>query len=311
MPQVLNMNKNMVNRFFIIFLILGCLAPPYLFSADMYLIASLNGDKAMGKFNQPSSIFFDESKKRLYIADTGNNRLLSFDNEFNFISEFDAGGELKHPMSVVRNSKEQFLVIGGAERNGLFIIDIPNKIFKQFEIKNAPVRDNPPLPRKLAIDKDDNLYIIDRSNGRILVVNSNGECKKEITVENKPVDFSDIHVDSEGNIYSLSAVDEKIYLFNNKGELISSFGKMSKGPNQFEFPVSLTVSKGGFIYVLDQHKGNVILFNKTGIFQSSFFKSGWNPGDLYNPASIHIDSENRIYITDRGNNRIQIFQGEK
>src|SRR3990167_745429 len=70
-----------------IFMGLICLIPSLLFSADITLIASLSGDKQTGKFNQPVSLFFDESKKRLYIADTGNNRLISFDSEFNYISE--------------------------------------------------------------------------------------------------------------------------------------------------------------------------------------------------------------------------------
>ncbi|MBI5750242.1 MAG: NHL repeat-containing protein [Nitrospinae bacterium] len=278
----------------------------------MTLIASLSGDKIMGKFNQPSTIFFDESKKRLYVADTGNNRLVSFDPDFNFISEFDAGGELKYPMSAVRNSKEQFFVIGGPEKNGLFLIDISKKIFKQFDIRDAPARENPILPWKLAIDKNDTLYIIDKANGRILVVDSDGRYLREIKFENKFIDFSDVRVDADGNIYSLSTLERKIYIFNNKGVFISSFGKMGNKVNEFEFPVSIAISPNGFIYVLDQHKGSVLTFKKDGVFQSSFSKNKWkNQGELYKPYYIFADMGNKIYIVDRGNNRIQIFQGGK
>ena len=316
MPSVFSVVYNFLymNKYKIlsIIFILNCFAPSYLFSADMNLIASLSGDKIMGKFNQPSAIFFDESKKRLYVADTGNNRLVSFDPDFNFISEFDAGGELKYPMSSVRNSKEQFFVIGGAEKNGLFVIDISKKVFKQFDIRDAPARENPILPGKLAIDKNDNLYITDKANGRILVVDSNGRHLKEIKLENKLVDFSDIRVDADGNIYSLSTLERKIYIFNNKGVLISSFGKMGNKVNEFEFPVSIAISPNGFIYVLDQHKGSILTFKKDGVFQPSFSNYKWkNQGELYEPYYIFADMGNKVYIVDRGNNRIQIFQGEK
>ncbi len=303
-----------IHKYIIIFFIilLSYFTPSYLFSADMNLIASLSGDKIMGKFNQPSAIFFDESKKRLYVADTGNNRLVSFDPEFNFISEFDAGGELKYPMSAVRNSKEQFFVIGGIEKNGLFLIDISKKIFKQFVIRDAPARANPILAWKLAIDKNDTLYITDKANGRILVVDSNGRYLREIKLENKLVDFSDVRVDADGNIYSLSTLERKIYIFNNKGVFMSSFGKIGNKVNEFEFPVSIAISPNGFIYVLDQHKGSVLTFKKDGVFQSSFSKNKWkNQGELYEPYYIFADMGNKIYIVDRGNNRIQIFQGEK
>ncbi|HLA48896.1 MAG TPA: NHL repeat-containing protein [Nitrospinota bacterium] len=294
-----------------IIFILFCLAPPYLFSADLNLIASLSGDKIMGKFNQPSAIFFDELKKRLYVADTGNNRLVSFDHEFNFISEFDAGGELKYPTSIVKNSKDQFFVVGGTARDELFLIDIPKKIFKQIEIKNITARENPFLPDNLAIDKDDNLYITDRGNGRILVVDSDGRFLKEIAVENKFVDLTDVQIDTEGNIYSLSTLEGKVYIFNNKEGSVSSFGKRGSRANEFEFPVSIAISPNRFVYVLDKHKGNVLVFKKDGNFQFNMLKKGWGNGEIYEPSYIYIDRGNKIYIVDRGNNRIQIFQGGK
>jgi len=308
MPQILTMNKYKILS---IIFILFCLAPPYLFSADLNLIASLSGDKIMGKFNQPSAIFFDELKKRLYVADTGNNRLVSFDHEFNFISEFDAGGELKYPTSIVKNSKDQFFVVGGTARDELFLIDIPKKIFKQIEIKNITARENPFLPDNLAIDKDDNLYITDRGNGRILVVDSNGRFLKEIAVENKFVDLTDVQIDTEGNIYSLSTLEGKVYIFNNKEGSVSSFGKRGSRANEFEFPVSIAISPNRFVYVLDKHKGNVLVFKKDGNFQFNMLKKGWGNGEIYEPSYIYIDKGNKIYIVDRGNNRIQIFQGGK
>ncbi|OGW13500.1 MAG: hypothetical protein A2W77_00175 [Nitrospinae bacterium RIFCSPLOWO2_12_39_16] len=308
MPQILTMNKYKILS---IIFILFCLAPPYLFSADLNLIASLSGDKIMGKFNQPSAIFFDELKKRLYVADTGNNRLVSFDHEFNFISEFDAGGELKYPTSIVKNSKDQFFVVGGTARDELFLIDIPKKIFKQIEIKNITARENPFLPDNLAIDKDDNLYITDRGNGRILVVDSDGRFLKEIAVENKFVDLTDVQIDTEGNIYSLSTLEGKVYIFNNKEGSVSSFGKRGSRANEFEFPVSIAISPNRFVYVLDKHKGNVLVFKKDGNFQFNMLKKGWGNGEIYEPSYIYIDRGNKIYIVDRGNNRIQIFQGGK
>ena len=35
---------------------------------------------------------YDASKERLYVADTGNNRLVSFDKEFSYLSELQMRG---------------------------------------------------------------------------------------------------------------------------------------------------------------------------------------------------------------------------
>lgn len=296
---------------FSFFININILMPPDLFSADINLIASLTGNTLMGKFNQPSAIFLDESKKRIYVADTGNNRLISFDLELNYISDFDAGGELKYPMSLVRNSHEQFYITGGAKKSELFFVDIPKKIFQILEINNSSLKENPISPGRLAIDKDDNLYLTDRGNGRILVIDKAGRYVRELSAENKLVDFSDVRIGNDGNIYSLSTLEGKIYIFNSNGKVISSFGNRGSGIQEFEFPVSIAIDQNELIYVLDKHKGSILVFKKNGEFSFSFSKKGWASGELYEPSYIYIDSWNRIYIADRGNNRIQIFQGEK
>ncbi|MBI5182750.1 MAG: hypothetical protein HY999_00075, partial [Nitrospinae bacterium] len=48
-------------------------------------IGVLTGNELIGSFNQPTSLFFNEEKRRLYIADTGNNRLVSFDSDLNYL----------------------------------------------------------------------------------------------------------------------------------------------------------------------------------------------------------------------------------
>ncbi len=277
---------------------------------QMPLVIALSRSQLMGALKKPSAIFYDETKKRLYVADTDNDRLVSFDSEFNFLADFDAGGQLKKPTGVIRNSKGEFYILSGVE-NGLFIIDIPNKIFKKQELTGIPAKGNPVVLQSIAVDMNDNLYLIDKGNGRILVLNSKAQFMREITLKNGPVDFSDIRLDGSGNIYTLSAMERKVYIFNSKGEIISSFGKRGNRPEEFWFPVSLTIDKNGLIYVLDRHKGSVAVFNSEGEFQSHFFRYGWVPGELYRPSYIHIDSSGTLYIVDQGNNRIQIFNAEK
>ncbi len=277
------------------------------FAVQIDLLASLNGNKLMGKFNQPFALFFDERKKKLYVADTGNNRIVSFNDEFEYIADFNAGGELKHPKSLVKNSRDEFFLTGEEGGNELFIVDVARKIFRQFKITGAPQRVNPILPGRLAIDKDDNLYLVDKGNGRILVLDREGLFIREILFKDRFVDFSDVRVGSDGNIYLLSALERKVYIFNNKGKLLSSFGKRGNKKHEFAFPISIALDNRGIIYVLDQHKGSVMAFKKNGDFLDSFFKTGWIPEELYRPYYLWMDSENNLYIADKGNNRIQVF----
>lgn len=282
---------------------------PFEAAAEVRFIEALTGDKLYGKLKQPSALFFSEEKSRLYIADTGNNRLVSFDSEFKFRAKFDAGGNLKNPTSFVKNSKGQFFILQGGKAELLFI-DIENKISRTIEIKNIAGMTNAVFPGKLAIDKNDNLYLTDRGNGQILVLDQQGQYIRNIMFENKPVDFSDIRVDKSGYIYSLSTLEGKIYVFDPNGKIISQFGRRGSKKDEFLFPTSIAVTPNGLIYVLDKHKGSVLVFKKDGKFQFSFSKKGQNTGELYLPSHIITDNKGKIYIADRGNNRVQIFSEE-
>ena len=281
---------------------------PYSFASDgaPRLIKALSGDKLIGKLKYPVSLFVTKGKK-LYIADTGNNRLVSYDAELNFRGDFDAGGKLKHPIGVVKNSNGQFFVIEGIT-NTLVFIDISKKTYKPLEISGAPKKPNPIIPGRLEIDDNDNLYITDRGNGVIFVLNQEGRYIREITYKNKPVDFSDIRVDKKGFIYSLSTLEGKVYIFNNEGEEVSVFGARGNGKNEFLFPTSIAVGSDGLVYILDQHKGTVLVYDVDGKFQFRFSKKGQSVGNLFYPSYIYTDQQGKIYIADRGNDRVQIFQ---
>ncbi len=270
-------------------------------------INALSGDKLVGKLKYPVSLFVSKGNNRLYIADTGNNRLVSYDSELNFRGDFDAGGKLKQPISVVKNSNDQFFVIEG-DTNTLVFIDISKKTYKPLEISGAPKKPNPIIPGRLAIDDNDNLYITDRGNGVIFVLNQEGRYIREITYKNKPVDFSDIRVDKKGFIYSLSTLEGKVYIFNNEGEEVSVFGARGNGKNEFLFPTSIAIGSDGLVYILDQHKGTVLVYDVDGKFQFSFSKKGQSVGNLFYPSYIYADQQGKIYIVDRGNDRVQIFQ---
>jgi DNA-binding beta-propeller fold protein YncE len=273
------------------------------------LVISIVGNPEKGNFKQPSGLFFDEAKKKLYVSDTQNNRLVSFDSSYTQSGDFDAWGNLKYPTSVVKSKSGVFYVLFGKKVELASIEPAKNTFTKiELENKNIPKRENPVVIGKLAIDSQDRLYITDRGNGRILILDTTGLFIKEIMPGGVPTDFSDVKIDDDGNIYSLSTTNRKVYIFNAKGEISLQFGTYGSKDEELAFPVSLAVDKAKNIYVLEQHQGKVKVFKKSGKFQYSFSKKGSFPSQLYTPSFIYIDSMGIIYVVDRGNNRIQIFK---
>lgn len=271
-------------------------------------VAVITGDEIMGRLKQPSGLFFDEVKKRLYIADSGNGRLVSFDAEFKYIAEL-TNEIMTLPVSLVRNKEGHFFVLDSGKGEIIFI-DLENKVVKSFPLAGVPSGKEQFLPGRMAIDTDNKLYIIDRLNKRLIVVEQTGAFVREIVVKDKGFfGFTDVKVDDKGETYAIDAIAGAVYVFDSKGSIISRFGGRENIKNSFRFPTSLAVDKNGLIYIADQHVGKILVFDKKGFFQYAISRPGVKEGELSYPSYIFIDKAGKIYTID--GNRIQIFQEEK
>lgn len=270
-------------------------------------VAVIAGDENMGRLKQPSGLFFDEVKKRLYVADSGNGRLISFDSDFKYLAEL-TNEAIALPTSLVKDKEGHFFVVDSGKGDIVFI-DLEKKLVKPFPLSGVPSAHEQFVPGRMAIDQDNRLYIIDKLNKRIIVAEPTGGFVREITVKDKGLSgFIDVRVDDNGEIYALDTIGRQVYVFDEKGNVISRFsGRDNK--NNFRFPISLAVDKNGLIYVVDQHAGKILVFDRKGIFQYAISRPGVKEGELADPSYIFIDKEGRIYTID--SNRIQVFQEEK
>ena len=268
-------------------------------------LTSIVRDTETGRLGMLSGIFFDENRNRLYVTDTTNKRILAFDVDLKFVSEFNAGGALEVPASLVRNRKGQFFVAEPTKGSVLFI-DIRQKSVKPINFSAVPEA-NSIYPGSIAIDSADNLYIVDKANRRILIFDADQRFDRQVLVKGGK-GINDVKVDSNGNIYALDTTDRSVRVFHSQGKLLLTFGKRGKDNGKFDFPVSLAVDRKGLIYVVDQHKHKVLTFNKRGEFLLEFSQLGWREGRLHYPSYIYVNKAGRIFVVDRGNCRISVFE---
>ena len=268
-------------------------------------LTSITGNNEIGRFGLLGGIFFDENKKRLYFTDTTNGRILAFDDDFKYISEFTGGGALSSPTSIVKNSKGKFFVAEPA-KGKILAIDIGKKSVKPIDF-SAVSGANPVYAGNMAVDSEDRLYIVDKANQRILLFDSDLKFEREIPVEGGRR-LMDVKVDRAGRIYALNTTDGSICVYNNKGKLLLRFGTRGAGEGEFDFPTSLAIDRKGSIYVTDQHKNKVFVFNNNGRFLFTFSQLGWREARLHRPSFIYINNSGRIFIVDRANTRISVFE---
>jgi len=124
---------------------------------------------------------------------------------------------------------------------------------------------------------------------------------------------SDVVVGSNGRIYILDGVNNKVKVFNNKGTYLFSFGRTGKSNGKFKFPLGLGLDEEDRIYVADSGNHRVQIFSSDGTYLSEFTtdtdKKGTKPSD---PTDVVVNNKlKRCYVVDNDNHCIFIYDLEK
>lgn len=293
-----------------LFLLSSAVFTPASYAASVRLLAVITGGAEFaGRLKEPSGLFYDETKKRLYIADSGNKRIVSLGEDFKYLAELSSK-DIEFPVSVVKNNNGQFISVD-AGRGEIHLIETKKEMqIEPFKIKGGEAGMDVFVPGRIAIDRQDRLYVIDRLNKRIIVADGNGAVLRSIAVKDEGFyGFNDVRADDDGNVYALDTLGNKVYIFDGSGNLTAKFsGKDSAGKPLFKFPVSLAVDKN-YIYVADAHAGTVFVFDKAGVLHHRIGKKGEREGEFSHPTYVFVDGAERIFVID--GNRVQVLKEEK
>jgi len=185
----------------------------------------------------------------------------------------------------------------------------------------------------IAIDSQDRLYILTRSEHSIMVFDREGNLLNSWGEGF----FNRAHgscIGPDGCIYCTDDSNHIVAKFTSDGKLLmtlgtkgqpsdtgyirtfnfwESLGRIQRGAPPFNRPTGVVVTPSGEIYVADGY-GNtrVHKFSPDGKLLFSWGEPGRAPGQFRLPHNICLDKKERVWIPDRENGRIQIFtsQGE-
>ena len=142
------------------------------------------------------------------------------------------------------------------------------------------------------IDKDDNIWAIDKGSDMIIKFNPAGRVvwvfgrRKEsaddampwahVDPPLPPVDGlfrqpTDVAWDSEGNTYITDGyINSRVAKYDKNGDWVKSWGSKGTGPGQFNLPHSIAVDRNNNIYVGDRSNHRVQVFDTDGKFLRMF-----------------------------------------
>jgi sugar lactone lactonase YvrE len=143
------------------------------------------------------------------------------------------------------------------------------------------------------IDKNDNIWAIDKGSDMIIMFNQAGRVKmvfgrrKESADEDsKPWEHvnpplpavnglfrqpTDVAWDAEGNIYITDGyINSRVAKYDKNGDWVKSWGTRGTGPGQFNLPHAIAIDRNNNIYVGDRSNRRIQVFDTEGKFLRMF-----------------------------------------
>ena len=167
-------------------------------------------------------------------------------------------------------------------------------------------------PRSLAVDRRDNLYVVDMT-GRVQKFSPSGNYllswQMPQTDLGKPKGMC---CDGDGNIVVVEPHYQRVNHFSLEGKLISQWGVHGTNGGQLTLPRSVAVNSRGEILVTEY-----TIVDRLQSFSAGGRKWMWTlgvpgggAGEFNRAEGICVDRADRIYVADSCNHRIQVFSAE-
>ncbi|XEC96367.1 hypothetical protein AB6A23_07435 [Paenibacillus tarimensis] len=312
----------------------------------VYLNSIDGADLPTGVFSTPEDIFI-ANDDTLYLADTGNNRILHMDGNtrkvIGIIGDEEGPGKLSEPKGVYVKP-DGTVYVADTKNSRIAIFNKERKFMRELKAPQSQLlgKDFQYSPSKLIVDKRDYMFVVSDGNTQgLMQIDPNGEFKgffganhvgfswkrmfvrlvateeqKQRLAAVKALGFSNLDQDEDGFIYTTTFGEEynQVKRLSPVGVDTLNSGNVPYGDifafGPFMVPsfADVTVSKDGLITALDLQTSKVFQYDKLGNLLFVFGGPGDQDGLFATPSSLDQTSDGIIYVVDKGRNRIDRFR---
>ncbi len=170
-------------------------------------------------------------------------------------------------------------------------------------------------PVDVVEDRDENIYVVDRGNNRIQVLDRRGTFVREWGGRGfSPGSFdgpSAIALDPvSGNLFVVDTGNHRIQKFDPYGKLLMTLGRLGSGPGDFNKPADVAIDRKGNIWVADAGNDRIQKFDSSGKFLIEWGRFARRRGaELSNAATVAYSDEGfgAIFAVNSPECRVQKF----
>lgn len=289
--------------------------------------------------NAPQNLYVDAAD-RLYVADAGNNRIVVFDPEMQFLREYTAGNTLKNPSGVFCDTETGEIYIADTDNERIVVVDSDDRILREYRRPESELLDENMTftPTNVSLGVQGYLYVLKGQS--FMQLDQEGEFKgfvgstkvpasilkaiirrfasekqKKLLVTEQPNPYVNFTMDRSGVIYAVVGSEtSQIRKVNMAGDNLfpeKFYGEMVyQGGWKLTTPGfrSIAVSDDGIISVLEEKCKRIYQLSQDGTLLNVFGGEGEVAGFFQGPVALACDSKGSIYVSDTVTNTVQRFK---
>ena len=166
-------------------------------------------------------------------------------------------------------------------------------------------------PRGIAIDSENNIYVVDSGNSQVKKFDSTGKFllswgsvgTEYGQFKNPTGIFAD-----QNYIYVADTGNARIQKFDKSGNFVYSWGTFGDEPGMFRTPVALAASKLGDLFVSDSGQNKILVFDSNGQYKDEIRSLLTAAAKFSSTNYITFDSKNNFYVVSDDNRVLQFSE---
>jgi len=295
----------------------------------------------IGGLKKPQDLFID-GEDRIYVADTGNNRIVVTDPS-GTAARIVGEGVLRDPRGVfVDDQGQMYVADAGNRRIVKFAAD--GSVLREFPQPESPLLGDDFIyqPVKVVVNSYNYIFVVSQGSEKgLLMLDQEGNFRgffganrveatftdillrlvytreqRRGSVINLPYSFNNVAISHDGYIYTtttglsskqvrkLNAVGGDIYPDADRNFADPTL--MFREPAQ-NF-IDVAVDRLGNMTLLDKQWGHLYQYDASGRMMFAFGSNGEDIGEFAIPSSIAVDSQGIIYVLDEAKNTVHSFR---
>jgi sugar lactone lactonase YvrE len=278
----------------------------------MDLIQTITGGSK--PFGQVRGVALDKEGD-LYAVDGENSQVLKFDPTGKFLMQWGSKG----------TADGQFIMSGlqGADTTGFVVVDSHGNVYVTENNRVQKFDSNGKFLAKwgtagsgdgqfglalaIAIDAQDNLYVVDINNNDIQKFDSSGKFLVRWGGDGSgPGQFKEptsVAIDKQGNVLVAEARTGRLQKFDSNGKYLGE-AVLGAVDHLVIGPVALAVGDQGQLYIGEYANGRVTEFDGTGKLLAAWGNAGPYKDQISEAGGLALGSDGSVYVADAFYHRV-------